>query len=239
MDIEKRGIKSLISDMSKKNVSCNDELPIKVSMYPFIKELGTYLESLDAYQVANIIHDIITWKELHSKKELIDKRIETYNYYRYSSRDIVYVKLGGLNIGYEASYYHPAVIISQGYNWVLIAPCSTGRFGKGLNEIIDAYAAVDGVRYDTGIQADKIRVIDKWRIVNKVGRLSAKKFNKLTDKIIELHFNYHFSLIEKQKKEIDNLISEKEKMQNDINSKQNEIEKLKGIIRDYEQKSMQ
>lgn len=227
MKVRLKEIRKIGRDTRNKNKDSKSEIDIQASMYPFWKDSSLYLESLDAYQTANIIDNFLEWRVLHNKKARIQKGAESYITYKYSSRDIVLVKLGGVNIGYEASYTHPAVILSEGYNWVLIAPCSTGRYGKGHNTIVNADGGVDGVINNTGIQVDNIRVIDKWRIVNKLGRLKKEKFNELTNRIVQIHSPYHYELIEKQSVQIEeqrNNISELEKIKYELSQKIDRLE---------------
>lgn len=203
--IKMRELRRISKDRRKKHVRSKDEIHIQASMYPFSREYTGYLELLDAYQSANIIDNMNDWKMYHTKMNGVNAGTETYNPYKFYPRDIVLVKLGGTNYGYEASYVHPGVVVSEGYNWVLIAPCSTGRYGKGKPTLLDAVGGVDGVRDNTGIQIDNLRVIDKWRIINKVGRLGNTKFNELTNRIIEIHHPYHHNLINGLKNENEDL----------------------------------
>lgn len=227
MRIKLRELRRISKDSRKKHVQSKDEIHIQASMYPFSREYSGYLESLDAYQSASIIDNISDWKLFHTNMVRVDEGTDTYSAYKYNSRDIVLVKLGGTNYGYEASYVHPGVVISEGYNWVLIAPCSTGRYGKGIPTILDAVGGVDGFRDNTGIQVDNLRVIDKWRIINKVGRLSSPKFNELTNKIIEVHHSYHHKLIEEMKSEIDSLNTSSTELEDEKNKLGEEMLELK------------
>lgn len=235
MKLKLNEIRSLASDTSNKHINSKEDINIQASMYPLFKENALYLEELDVYQTANIIDNVNTWQMLHKKKKLIENGSEIYQSYRYAPRDIVMVRLGGVNIGYEASYNHPAIVISQGYNWVLIAPCSTGQFSKNHNTLIKANAPGDGVNRNTAIQVDKIRVIDKWRIQSKLGRLSANKFTDLTNKFVELYSPYHLDQLVKKNDEILDLEVEKKRLALKVDELENEIEKYKKIEIEFEE----
>lgn len=235
MNIKHAQIRNIAGDTTKKSIPAKNELHIQASMYPFLKESSSYLECLDAYQAANIIDGVNEWRTLHIKKKNIDQKVESYNPFRYSPRDIVFVRLGSTNIGYEPSYKHPAVILQQGYNWVLIAPCSTGRFGKGIREVVDAYAATDGVKFNTGIQVDKIRVIDKWRIESKLGRLGKTKFEELSNKVLELHFEYHWNKLELNKNEISALRKMNDELSKELQDEKDKFQKYIQKISTYQE----
>lgn len=216
MKVKLKELRDIGKDIKKKKTYSKDEIHIQASMYPFLKEYTGYLELLDAYQAANIIDNINDWKTWHVKMGNINAKTENYKSYTYSERDIVLVKLGVTNYGYEASYVHPGIVISEGYNWVLIAPCSTGRYGKKKSNILDSNGGQDGFPLNTGIQIDNLRVIDKWRIIKKLGRLKSSKFNELTDRIIEIHHPHHHNLIKDLKTKSNTLIEENLKLKEEI-----------------------
>ena len=183
MDINYNELKIIANDISQKGKECKTNLSIRNNMYPFSKDFLAYLESLNSYEVASIVLDIGRWQK--SRKQSFNLSSKPF---RYNLRDIVLVNLGASNYGYEASYKHPCIILANGFNWTLVIPCSTGRYNVNSDFIIKA-EQVDGFAEKTGIQLDKIRVIDKWRIEgNILGRISAPKFKEINDKLLELYF---------------------------------------------------
>lgn len=90
------------------------------------------------------------------------------------------VYLGSGNYGNELSYYHPAVILHNLFNSVLIIPCSS-TISNGNYEIIGEIS--DGFLNKTSIQLNQIRIIDKKRILrNSVGGVVGNlSFTKLTE----------------------------------------------------------
>lgn len=188
-------------------------------MYPFSKQFMQYLETLDCYEVSSIFLDCGHWEK--SRKNSFDS---TKNPFRYNIRDIVLVKLGACNYGYEASYDHPCIVLQNGYNWVLAIPCSTGRYSVKSDYIIKGEPS-DGFKEPTGIQLDKIRVLDKWRIDGKVlGRVSGTKFKEINKQIIHLFFPQFEKRIDKLEK--NSILLDEEN--NRLKQRVEELEKLFG-----------
>ena len=65
MKVKLKELRDIGKDINKKKTYSKDEIHIQASMYPFLKEYTGYLESLDAYQAANIIDNknIITYED--------------------------------------------------------------------------------------------------------------------------------------------------------------------------------
>lgn len=181
-------------------------------MYPFGKEFFNYLESLSSYEVASIVLGVGHWE----KSRLDIQNNPNKKPWRYEIGDIILVNLGSVNYGYEASYKHPCIIYANGYNWVLVIPCSTGRYNVKNDHILKGEKS-DGFLEKTGIQLDKIRVIDKWRIHGrKLGQVSNPKLNEITNKMIELYFSPVKKRINKLEAEKRILIDEKTALEDRI-----------------------
>lgn len=222
MNIDYKLLQGIIRNMSQKKVAGESSIEIKSNMYPFLKKLFTYIEKLDAYQIAAIILDMGHWEK--SRLKSFDKNTKPY---KYNLRDIVMVNLGATNYGYEASYKHPCIVLANGFNWILAIPCSTGRYDVKSDYIIKGEIC-DGFKEKTGIQIDKIRVVDKWRIEENIkGSVSASKFKEINDKIIEKYFEQ----IQKRLSNLTNenilVLEEKEKLVKENTSLKKEIEDLK------------
>ena len=218
MDINFSELKVIAKDFTQKGKSCKSNIDIRNNMYPFSKQFMLYLETLDCYEISSVVLDYGHWEK--SRKNSFDSSKKPF---RYNQRDIVLVNLGACNYGFEASYKHPCIILENGFNWALVIPCSTGRYSVTNDYIMKAEKS-DGFAEKTGIQLDKIRVIDKWRIEGKIlGRLSALKFKEINEKLIKLFFPQ----IEKR---IDNL-EKKNKIVVDENEQlKHQIEELKKIV---------
>lgn len=188
---------SLSKDKSKRNELGKDNLDIKANMYPFIKDYTTYIETLSTYELSSIIIDKKNW--IASKKN--NPHSKTWIY---KPGDVVMVYLGSSNYGNELSYYHPAIIFHNLYNSVLIIPCSSS-INNGKYEIIGEIT--DGFQNKTSIQLDKIRIVDKKRILrNKVGgvvgQISSSKLKEIQEKIL-------MTYLPEYKVELSNLKEEK------------------------------
>ncbi|WP_310735664.1 type II toxin-antitoxin system PemK/MazF family toxin [Paenibacillus thiaminolyticus] len=86
---------------------------------------------------------------------------------------MVFIELGAMNFGYEASYEHPAIIIANSYNTVLLAPCSSKTYGRGRKDVIDLPKSdTTGLTSDSGIGVGGIRWISKNRILNRSGKVT-------------------------------------------------------------------
>ncbi|WP_180827344.1 type II toxin-antitoxin system PemK/MazF family toxin [Bacillus sp. UMB0728] len=210
MTVNYAEVRRVISNLSNKGIKSVSHHDIVNNKSPFLEKYSNFLDDLSAYDVASIIHDMGHWEKF---------KYPSTKPYKYNRRDIVFVNLGSNNIGYEASYRHPCIIYQNGYNDALVIPCSTGRYHV-KNEYILKGERTDGFNEKTGIQLDKLRVIDKHRIEGKVlGRVSNKKFNEITNQIIELYFS-------PVKKKIDKLELEKSQLMLEIGILKAEKEKL-------------
>lgn len=114
----------------------------------------------------------------------VSKNTDTPNTIGYKRGTIVFVDLGAGNFGHEPSYTHPAVVLQQNKFSILIAPCSSKKYGKGIPCIIDASIA-DGFSVNTGVQTDSIRWISKERVISKHGSVS----NSILDRIDSVLLN--------------------------------------------------
>ncbi|MDT8716990.1 type II toxin-antitoxin system PemK/MazF family toxin [Clostridium sp. 19966] len=212
MEVKYDDLNIIADDVNQKTVDCKTNIMIRSNMYPFIKKYMEYLETLNSYEVASIFIDVGKWEK--SRKKSFDKSTKPF---RYNQRDIVFVNLGASNYGFEASYKHPFIVFANGFNWILGIPCSTGRY-KVKNEYIIKGERSDGFQEPTGIQLDKIRIIDKWRIEGDIkGRLSATKFKEINEKLIELYFQNIDKKMKRLLKENFDLKNENEKLLEKIN----------------------
>lgn len=217
MKVDYSEVTKVIKDINNKKVDSKVTTEIKSNMYPFAKEFLNYLEDLSAYEVASIIHDVGHWQKSRKKVQSKTKP------WKYEIRDIVELNLGSSNYGYEASYKHPCIVYANLYDAVLVIPCSTGRYGVNSPWIIKADSS-HGFLKPTGIQLDKIRIVDKFRIQGKIlGKVSNPKFNEITDKIINLYFKPVENRIKKAEQKVAELTKENDSLQKKILDLQKKI----------------
>jgi hypothetical protein len=100
-------------------------------------------------------------------KNLTDPERTTY----YEPGTILMVDLGATNMGNEPMYEHPCVVLINDFKMVLVAPCSSKKYGRGHANVIDATPA-DGFHVNTGIQMGSFRWIDKKRVTNVMGAVT-------------------------------------------------------------------
>lgn len=121
--------------------------------------LSTELDSISSYEMAHLTNNIDRW--IHNRN--------SNNTATYKRGEIIFVDLGAINFKYEPSYTHPAVVLKNAFNSLLIVPCSTKKFGRGYSDVIDAYVS-DGFSKDTGIQVGALRWINKNRVISTTSR---------------------------------------------------------------------
>lgn len=189
-----------------------------------------YIHSLTNY--SDLIRDFSTYEMAHwtnyADRFCDSKNAAHHNTTNYKRGSIIFVDLGAGNFGHEPSYTHPAVVLQQNKYNIMIAPCSSKKYGKGIPFIIDA-TATDGFSVNTGIQTDSIRWISKDRVISKHGNVS----NSILDSIDSILLNsiptYKREMRDKNEL-ISNLESAKANLESENDSLKQEIESLKNKI---------
>lgn len=207
MQIDLKKLIDLSRDKNKRKELGKNNIDIRSNMYPFIKDYTSYIENLSTYELSSIIIDKKNW--IASRSTLKSKTSWVYR-----PGDIVMVYLGSGNYGNELSYHHPAVILHNLFNSVLIIPCSS-TISNGNYEIIGEIS--DGFLNKTSIQLNQIRIIDKKRILRNskggvVGSLSFTKLTEIRKKFLSTFLNDYEKKIEKLETDNKTLIEEKEKL---------------------------
>lgn len=148
----------------------------------------------------------------------------TNNTKGYTRGSIVLIELGAGNFGYEPSYKHPAIVLDQNKYYIMIASCSSKKYGKGFPFIIDATAA-DGFLMNTGIQTDSIRWVSKDRVCATFGTASSRVLDLVDASILKSIPTYSREmsqlnqLLNQLKAENEVLQNEIETLRKDANSK--------------------
>ncbi|GGG07744.1 type II toxin-antitoxin system PemK/MazF family toxin [Paenibacillus aceti] len=127
--IDKREVKQEVEKLGK-NRKTTKGLQVTPIANPYKKAVWNLMDKLqesDAYSMVQWLIHVERWIDDHGKNVTA----------RYSRGDIVFIELGAMNFGFEASYEHPAIVIANSYNTVLIAPCSSKTHGKGRRDVID------------------------------------------------------------------------------------------------------
>ena len=83
-----------------------------------------------------------------------------------------------MNFGFELSFPHPCVVLAQRKAFMLVAPCSTKKYGHNFDDILDGTTA-DGFQQNTGIIVDNVRWISKGRVIARMGKVRDDFLRKL------------------------------------------------------------
>lgn len=213
-----------VDNLSKQPNSKNTSGTQDTSLYPiYIHSLTNLSDLTRNYSTYEMAH----WTNYADR--FCDSKISTTpNTTGYKRGSIVFVDLGAGNFGHEPSYTHPAVVLQQNKYSIMVAPCSSKKYNKGISSIIDATTS-DGFSINTGIQTDSIRWISKDRVISTHGTVS----NSILDAIDKVLLN----IIPTYKREIRNkdtiisqLESEKATLESENISLKEELEKLKTKI---------
>lgn len=203
IDIEK--LKSIIRSYNSKKENWDKNEHIKKEMPTFYEGIREWYEKTSGYKsygIACIMVSIYRWitAEKDNKKRLNSDKTKRPKPVNYEPREIILADLGGTNCGVEASYEHPAVVVHNGYYFLLVVPCSTGRLSKS-DYILNAGTGENFER-ETGVQIDQIRIIDKSRVVKRnLGKVPPAFMNDINNAILEKYLNPVHNKIKKLEKE--------------------------------------
>jgi len=106
---------------------------------------------------------------------------------------------------------------------ILIAPCSSKKYGKGFPEIVDATSA-DGFSSNTGIQTYSMRWVSKNRVLSIIGKTSSAILDKVDEKMLKLIPGHYKKLSEKEQ--------QMHALNNHIIALEKEISELKAKIKE-------
>lgn len=195
----------LVNTLSKQPNSKQRPGKLDISLYPFFSYCQTNandsLKEFSCYEMAHWINYTDRW---------LSSRISAQNTKGYKRGTIVFVDLGAGNFGHEPSFSHPAVVLAQTKDSILIAPCSSKKYGSGYPEIVDAEPS-DGFSSKTGIQTKSIRWISKNRVISVAGTTTTDILNKI-DTLLLQTIPLHARMILEQENIIKSLTAENNKL---------------------------
>ncbi len=194
--------RSIVESLSKQQNSKQTHGLTDPVLYPLFSLTHTNftdtLRSLSTYEMAHWINYSDRW---------LRNRINKSNTIGYKRGTILFVDLGSGNFGHEPSFTHPAIVLAQTKESILIVPCSSKKYGKGFPEIIDA-TPNEGFATNTGIQTNSFRWISKNRVLSVIGTTSSCILDKIDEKLLKLIPSHNKKLFEKevqlQKSELEN-----------------------------------
>lgn len=170
-----------------------------------------YLSHLSAYEMGQVINSISHY--------LDDKNALCYGKERiYKRGDIVILDFGFMNFGYEFSYPHPAVVLSQTKNFLFVAPCTSKKFGKGYSDVLDGYKE-DGFQENTGVLLDGVRWVSKNRVIEIMGCCSIRILRKIEEYTLNHILTYSYEK-NRKRKELIQLQEEITKLENQLSELQ-------------------
>lgn len=211
--IDRRKIKRKITSPDMKETAAS-LVPVVYDHYKLeIWNLTETLQSFDAFNLGNWVIHHDRW---------INNLTQPENTTKYERRDILMVELGSVNFRFEPSYEHPCVVLINGFSFILIAPCSSKKFGRGYPEVIDATPG-DGFQINTGIQMDGVRWVHKNRVTNKIGQISEKIMGKIEQHMLDINPRYVSQMEE--------LMLKLEIRDREIEEKENEILKFQEKVK--------
>lgn len=230
--------RAAVADFSKKDKS--KEIPGKddSELYPiYIHSLTNFSDLTRNYSTYEMAH----WTN-YADRFCNSKKGPSQNTKGYKRGSIVFVDLGAGNFGHEPSYTHPAVVLQQNRVSIMVAPCSSKKYGCGYPKIVDA-TSENGFTTNTGIQTDSIRWISKDRVISWLGRVDSSILDCIDSILLEgipthereiLEKDNAISQLEEEKsaveEENDTLKSEKASLEEKIKKLNEEIAQLKESI---------
>lgn len=192
---------------------------------------------------------IITYKQDYGLKWI--KGLERYladkkhlaPYANYNRGNIVLVELFG-HFNSELTFEHPAVVLYDNKNSMLIAPVSTPKYNDNDDLHIDVDES-NGFNHPCAILLDSIRVIDKRRIIkvytkdNSNSNIGSSKLDEI-DEILMQNFTpkYYKAYVDLQETFMQEQQSKEEQeiRYNELEIKYNELEiKYKNLETQYKQ----
>ena len=177
------------------------------------------LRNLSTYEMAHWINYSDRW---------LGNRTAKSNTLGYKRGTILFVDLGSGNFGHEPSFTHPAIVLAQTKESILIVPCSSKKYGKGFPEIVDA-TPDDGFSTNTGIQTRSLRWISKNRVLSIIGNTSSSTLDKIDEELLTIIPSHQKKLLEKENL-INKLEAENKSLSEYISSLEEEISKINNNV---------
>ena len=197
ISINRTQVDNLSKQLDSKRTAGKDDATLYPIFAHSLVNTNDVLKDFTTYEMAHWTNNIDRW---------ISNRTAT-NTTGYARGTIIFADLGATNFKYEPSFTHPCIVLDQNRSFILVAPCSSKKYGKGYPEIVDATPA-DGFSCNTGIQTDGLRWISKNRVVSTIGTTSTRILNCVDTLILKSVPLHKKQLIEKDK-EIETMKNER------------------------------
>ena len=175
-------VKSILKDINNKDIPCSSDENLKLEVdHHTLYTKDFYINLLDKFEVAQI---------LHANDFYFQKKNSSPKSFKLNTGQIIMVEFG-LNFN-KLAYNHPAVVISDIGDRVLVAPCTSGKApkyekGSKAGQILPGYIEANsshGFSHDTCIIVKEVTCIDKTQIVEPIiaNRSELRKSKKSHDK---------------------------------------------------------
>ncbi|MGL5649388.1 MAG: type II toxin-antitoxin system PemK/MazF family toxin [Clostridium sp.] len=209
--IDRNRIDRITKDINSKGVNWVENADLRKGYEMSTYNVNTELDEISSYEMAHYINHMDRW--LHSRK--------SDNTRTYKRGEILFVDLGANNFKYEPSFTHPAIVLKNEFNSILVVPCSTKKFGNGYKDVIDAYRR-DGFSKNTGIQVGALRWINKNRVISRTkSKASSRVLTEIDNKLLDY---VPANKINKQK--YDKLKEENEKLKAELSQLKQKLEEM-------------
>lgn len=194
-----------------------------------LSELKKAITNKERVLINKAIYESCSWIESNDMW-INDKQGNLNNTNDYNRRKLVTVDLGAAHLGSEAAFLHPAVVLYEERDWVLIAPITSKKFGKGLDILVDIpKGSCSGLTENSTVQVDHIRAISKRRIT---GTLPGTMPNPFMDKINKVILEKYIPHVSRNYKKI---INDNNRLKTENKQLRDENATLKETIKQYEE----
>lgn len=144
------------------------------------KEIQQIFPVIAQMQLDDAIRWLIGWNRYVKDKK---GKIFRFRTFQYDRGDILHVELFG-HMGHELTYPHPAMVLYNGFNWVLVAPISSSAYQDGDPFHVDLTTKDADIHHDCAILMNKVQALDKQRIIKKFGKVRNRKILDAVDGIM-------------------------------------------------------
>ncbi|MEI2357434.1 type II toxin-antitoxin system PemK/MazF family toxin [Mesobacillus zeae] len=155
--------------------------------------------------------------------------------YIFKRGEIILVDFFG-HFGAELTYEHPAIILADTYDGIIIAPISSSCYNDGVATHVSLRNNVQdlgGMKNNCGIKLEQSRFISKRRVLMKFNRVTnTVKLNEIDEVLMQTLTPYSYKLMTTHQAQLLTTITAKEV---ELEAKDEEIAKLNRKIQLLEQ----
>ncbi|MGG1519574.1 type II toxin-antitoxin system PemK/MazF family toxin [Paenibacillus oryzisoli] len=168
MTIDRNQVISLLNEPNVKTALANTNRNVETELLHLFQNNYKMMSNQTMHKSLEFILDLNSWQEygIHGSKRT-EKKTHAATL-SYKKGDVVFVKLGTLNIGDELSYDHMGVVIGEFEKFIVMVPITTNRGQNYYGEMGKSVIHVDkGGTLDVGFQNNSTLVVHQIRSVHK------------------------------------------------------------------------